>query len=52
MINDTTRKMRFTRLFALAAGLLACSQCALAADYPTRPIRMVVGFAAGGAPLP
>ena len=49
MINDTTRKMRFTRLFALAAGLLACSQCALAADYPTRPIRMVVGFAAGGA---
>jgi tripartite-type tricarboxylate transporter receptor subunit TctC len=43
--------MTFTKLFALASALvIAGLQSALAADtYPTRPIRMVVGFAAGGA---
>jgi tripartite-type tricarboxylate transporter receptor subunit TctC len=28
--------------------VVACSTPALAQDYPTRPIRLVVGFAAGG----
>jgi tripartite-type tricarboxylate transporter receptor subunit TctC len=33
---------------AIAAALLATAGAASAADYPSRPIRFVVGFAAGG----
>ena len=45
--------MRFSvhiRLLAasLVAGLLACAGTASAQEYPFRPIRLVVGFAAGG----
>ncbi len=45
--------MRFSvhiRLLAasLFAGLLACAGTASAQEYPFRPIRLVVGFAAGG----
>lgn len=36
------------RLAAAAAILLAASGTALAQDYPNRPIRFIVGFAAGG----
>ena len=43
--------MRLSRRLAslaLAAALAACAGAAAAQDYPNRPIRLVVGFAAGG----
>jgi tripartite-type tricarboxylate transporter receptor subunit TctC len=39
----------FLNLAAGAAALPALPRIALALDYPTRPVRIVVGFAAGGA---
>jgi tripartite-type tricarboxylate transporter receptor subunit TctC len=44
------RRRQFLRLSALALGLPAISRMAVAQTYPARPVRMVVGFAAGGAP--
>jgi tripartite-type tricarboxylate transporter receptor subunit TctC len=41
-------RRRFLSLASLALGLPAVSRAA--ASYPTRPVRMLVGFAAGGAP--
>ncbi|QCI65855.1 Bug family tripartite tricarboxylate transporter substrate binding protein [Phreatobacter stygius] len=42
--------LRFTgRLFGLALGLAGAGAPAHAADYPTRPIRFIVPYAAGGA---
>jgi tripartite-type tricarboxylate transporter receptor subunit TctC len=43
-------RRRFLRLAAGAAALPAVSRFAWAQTYPTRPVRIVVGFAAGGAP--
>src|SRR5215470_4226999 len=43
-------RRRFLSLAALAIGCPAVSRVAAALDYPTRPVRMFVGFAAGGAP--
>jgi tripartite-type tricarboxylate transporter receptor subunit TctC len=40
----------FLRLAALALGLPAISRMACAQAYPARPVRMIVGFSAGGAP--
>ncbi len=37
-----------TRALLCAAALLAAANTALAADFPTRPIRYIVGFAPGG----
>jgi tripartite-type tricarboxylate transporter receptor subunit TctC len=42
-------RRRFLRLAALAIGLPAVSRMACAQAYPARPVRIVVGFAAGGA---
>ena len=47
--------MRLSRrkFFHLAAGAAfspAASSIAVAQTYPTRPVRIIVGFAAGGAP--
>ena len=41
-----------TRIFATALATLCCVSAAFAADenYPSRQIRIIVGFAAGGAP--
>lgn len=36
-------------LVAAAAAVCAISQSALALDYPTKPVRLIVGVAAGGA---
>ena len=44
----TFRRRAFLLLLAGAAALPAVSQVAWAQAYPTRPIRIVVGFAAGG----
>ena len=33
---------------AIATALLAAAVPAAAQEYPTRPVRMIVGFAAGG----
>jgi tripartite-type tricarboxylate transporter receptor subunit TctC len=43
-------RRRFLRLATGAAALPAVSQIAWAQAYPSRPVRLVVGFAAGGAP--
>src|SRR5213596_233622 len=42
-------RRRFLHLAAGAAALPAVSRFAWAQAYPTRPVRIVVGFAAGGA---
>jgi len=42
-------RRNFLHLAAGAATLSGLSRVALADDYPTRPIRIVAGFAAGGA---
>jgi tripartite-type tricarboxylate transporter receptor subunit TctC len=41
-------RRKFLHLAAGAAALPAFSRFAWALDYPTRPVRIVVGFAAGG----
>jgi tripartite-type tricarboxylate transporter receptor subunit TctC len=45
----TFHRRDFLRLAAGAAVLPATSHRAHALDYPTRPVRLVIGFAAGGA---
>jgi tripartite-type tricarboxylate transporter receptor subunit TctC len=44
------RRRRFLVLAAGAAALPAASQIVLAQTYPTRPVRIVIGFPAGIAP--
>jgi tripartite-type tricarboxylate transporter receptor subunit TctC len=41
-------RRRFLQLAAAAAALPVLSRFALAQAYPTRPVRLIVGFAAGG----
>jgi tripartite-type tricarboxylate transporter receptor subunit TctC len=41
-------RRRFLRLAAGAAALPVLSRVARAQAYPTRPVRIIVGFAAGG----
>jgi tripartite-type tricarboxylate transporter receptor subunit TctC len=43
-------RRQFLHVAAGAAALPAVSRFAWAQTYPTRPVRIVVGFAAGGAP--
>jgi len=43
-------RRNFLHLAAGAAALPAVSRIALAQTYPTRPVRIIVGFAAGGGP--
>jgi tripartite-type tricarboxylate transporter receptor subunit TctC len=45
----TLARRRFLRLAAGAAVLPVVSRIARAQTYPSRPVRMIVGFAAGGA---
>ena len=41
-------RRKFLHLTAAAAALPAVSELARAQDYPTRPVHLIVGFAAGG----
>jgi len=41
-------RRRFLRLATAGATLPALHRAAAALDYPTRPVRIIVGFAAGG----
>ena len=41
-------RRRFVHLTVTATALPALSRVASALDYPTRPVRIVVGFPAGG----
>jgi tripartite-type tricarboxylate transporter receptor subunit TctC len=43
-------RRQFLQLATVAVGLPAVSRMANAQAYPARPVRIVVGFAAGGAP--
>ena len=43
-------RRKFLHLAAGAAALPALSRIAWAQAYPTRPVRLIVGFPAGGAP--
>jgi tripartite-type tricarboxylate transporter receptor subunit TctC len=45
----TLPRRRFLRLAAGATAFPAISRLAWAQSYPTRPVRLIVGFAAGGA---
>jgi tripartite-type tricarboxylate transporter receptor subunit TctC len=49
MANLKLPRRKFLHLAAGAAALPAVSRIAWAQAYPTRPVRIVVGFAAGGA---
>src|SRR6266699_2465717 len=46
----TLPRRRFLYLTAGAVCLPAASRFALAQAYPSRPVRIIVGFGAGGAP--
>jgi tripartite-type tricarboxylate transporter receptor subunit TctC len=43
-------RRRFLKLAAVAIGFPAVSRVASAQAYPAQPVRIIVGFAAGGAP--
>src|SRR5438128_8372046 len=43
-------RRQFLRLSAAVAALPVVSQLAGAQSYPTRPVRLIEGFGAGGAP--
>src|SRR6266571_7279693 len=43
-------RRQFLHLAAVAATLPALSQFAIAQSYPTRPVHLLEGFGAGGAP--
>jgi tripartite-type tricarboxylate transporter receptor subunit TctC len=45
----TLPRRRFLHLFAGVAALPAATRSAFAETYPTRPVHIVVGFAAGSA---
>jgi tripartite-type tricarboxylate transporter receptor subunit TctC len=46
----TLARRQFLSLAGIALGMPAVSRVANAQTYPARPVRMLVGFAAGGAP--
>jgi tripartite-type tricarboxylate transporter receptor subunit TctC len=45
----TLPRRKFVQLAAGAAALPALSRGVFAADYPSRPVKIIVGFPAGGA---
>jgi tripartite-type tricarboxylate transporter receptor subunit TctC len=53
LVESHAVKLGRRKVLRLAAGAVALPvmpRFALALDYPTRPVRIIVGFAAGGAP--
>src|SRR5690348_17829449 len=47
---NLSHRRQFLRLVASAAAMPAASRIVRAQDYPTRPVRVIVGFFAGGTP--
>jgi tripartite-type tricarboxylate transporter receptor subunit TctC len=48
MMKVVLNRRSVLKLAATPAALAAAPNIAVALDYPTRPVRMIVGLAAGG----
>ncbi len=48
MSNFSRRAIWYALVAPIAAAVLAAASARAQTDYPTRPVRLVVGFAAGG----
>jgi len=48
-VSDEIRRRQFVQLAASAIALPVVSRVARAQTYPSRPVRLIIGYPAGGA---